>query len=98
MSKFKAGDLALIVGGERHTRNIGKVCELAFPVTPGMVFKNPVNGYRSTVRSEKPGWFVVGDTLIADNGLGYCLIQEKYLIPLRGDFQPEQQKSKEVEA
>ncbi|EME90393.1 TPA: hypothetical protein ACID5V_004145 [Pseudomonas aeruginosa] len=78
MSKFKAGDLALIVSAQ-YEENLGTVVQLV-----------RVDGFYSLISGET-SWLVEGE------GRG-CYCRESALIPLRGDFQPEQQKAKEVEA
>lgn len=105
MSKFKAGDLALIIGS-RHpdSQNCGRVVELVKIVQPGEEFPCP-DGKQRRSGLDKAVWLVEADGLQArsiklgwiDAG-GICLIDEKYLMPLKGDFHPEQQKSREVEA
>lgn len=89
--QFKAGDSALIIGSSRRTRNIGKVCELEFWVGAGDSFTNPVNGIESRNSCPESGWFVTGDSLIGNHGDGYCLVAERHLMPLQGDFEPEEQ-------
>lgn len=100
---FKPGDPALIVGSRTGTSpNIGKSVELIQLVMPGDSFTTP-DGFERRSGSEYPAWMVSGEGLVAitisdrrvDCG-GACLIQERYLMSLRGDFQPEQQKAKEA--
>jgi hypothetical protein len=87
MSNFKAGDLALIKYGDAA----GELVEL--------VSRHTTDG--EVVRG-------VADTFVADGGVQWLvswvhegaegLYDEHWLMPLRGDFQPEQQKSREVPA
>ena len=102
---FKPGDLALIVGSRLGASpNTGKSVELIQPVMPGGSFTTP-DGFERRSGVDYPAWLVVGEGLVAttisDRRVccgGACLIQERYLMPLRGDFAPEQQKSREVVA
>lgn len=78
MSKFKPGDLALIVKAQ-YEENLGQVVTLV-----------RIDWFFSFI-SDETCWIVEGE------GRG-CFCPESALMPLRGDFQPEQQKAKEVEA
>lgn len=78
MSKFKAGDLALMKKAW-HQENVGRCVELVC-----------VNAAYSKIIRET-AWIVKGE------GPG-AWAPESWLMPLRGDFQPEQQKSREVPA
>ncbi|HGP4249080.1 TPA: hypothetical protein ACLM19_005266 [Pseudomonas aeruginosa] len=91
MSKFKAGDLAIIVKvvSDDFLANLGRVV-LVDAVDP-----------------EDKDWDVLisaENLVIWDKEIGQiCFENEGWfhsseLMPLRGDFQPEQQKAKEVEA
>lgn len=101
---FKPGDPALIVGSRLgKSPNIGKSVELIQLVVPGGRFITP-DGFERGSGVDYPVWLVVGEGLVAttisDRQVccgGACLIQERYLMPLRGDFTHEQQKSKEDE-
>lgn len=99
MSKFKAGDLALVIG----ERNFGRCVELiSFHVGPCRV---DIKGNRWVIVPEGvPAWRVTAKDLAGElvpSGKAVktdeVLIRESKLIPLKGDFQPEQQKAKEVE-
>lgn len=104
MSKFKAGDLALIIGGKYpDTPNTGKSVELIQLVQPDEVIDCP-DGHRVRNGSGKVVWLIEGNEIMSrsithnrwvSHG-GVALIQERYLMPLKGDFQPEQEKSKEL--
>lgn len=98
MSKFKAGDLALVVGSD-YPENNGCQVELVAFVTHG--------SHISSVRTEqdfhnvsgKGLWYVVGRVGNPSLELaGESFFEECQLMPLRGDFQPERQKSQEVPA
>lgn len=98
--QFKRGDLAIIVGANSLTQNIGKQCELREFVVSGDCYVAP-NGavYR---HDDVPCWTLVGDDLVAAvEGeavqLGFGVHEPKHLMPLLGDFAPERQKAKEAE-
>lgn len=102
--QFKPGDLALIVGSNTGgSPNIGIAVELAQKLSTNDVFSLPD---RRTIINRGPAcWLVKAQGLSAsalgggwvDLG-GIALVEERHLIPLRGDFAPEQQKSKAVPA
>ena len=92
---FKTGDLALIVSGP----NSGCSVELLSFHVDGQVLLG--SGMYSSVR--EPEWLVAGPGITARFGKSMArhqvkdgLIPPRFLMPLRGDFQPEQQKSREV--
>ena len=99
MSRFKAGDLALIVGSASgYSKSVGKFVELIEPVIPGGTYK--ING-RTYLLNESnsagAGWKVKGD-LVSVNGFnGFCLVAERHLMPLRGNFTPEEMREMEKE-
>lgn len=102
MSQFKNGDLALIIGSDKGTSpNIGMAVELSLKLRTNDVFSLP-DGRRAVNRGPEC-WVVEASGLLAsaynigraDLG-GIALVEERHLVPLRGDFQPEQQKSREV--
>ncbi len=100
MSQFKPGDLALIVGFNKSPVNVGKSCELIAFLHPGDRMDLP-HGNFGGVRhiGTGSGWLVTGSELLSSTGQsGFALVAEKNLMPLRGDFAPEQQKSQEVSA
>ncbi|MCP3791580.1 hypothetical protein F477_03627 [Pseudomonas sp. URIL14HWK12:I3] len=102
--QFKPGDLALIVKAH-HPENIGKVVELIRFDDGELIDHLP---YADTY-TENPDrlrcWLVLGEitvTRVAGEGLGLrtnttAAFLERHLMPLRGDFAPEQQKAKEAE-
>lgn len=102
--QFKPGDLALIIGSSKGTSpNIGMLVELVQKVEHDGAFELP-DGRRMLNRGPLC-WVVRADGAVAQlsaGGLtdlgGLTLCQEKYLMPLRGDFANEQQKAKEVVA
>ncbi|MCH0749525.1 hypothetical protein [Pseudomonas aeruginosa] len=87
MSKFKAGDLALNLQEIPSCISAGVVVELLSRLSPGDLFVED----GQTFLVNRSAWWVLheGDRLY---------IPERYLMPLRGDFQSEQQKAKGVEA
>ncbi|MNO66377.1 hypothetical protein D3C76_571640 [compost metagenome] len=99
--QFKPGDLALIVGAHRFTENIGKTCELVEFLVPGQVsaWRDPADGRPVSNASGRECWLVVGEGLVSSiqDTSGACLAMPAHLMPLRGDFEPEQQKAKEAE-
>lgn len=99
-NQFKSGDLALIVGFNKSPVNLGKACELIAFMQPGERIDyqhGDFGGFRHT--GTQPGWLVSGDGLISSSGnAGHTLVLQNNLMPLRGDFAPELQKSQEVPA
>ncbi|MDG9785383.1 hypothetical protein [Metapseudomonas otitidis] len=99
MSKFKPGDLALIVNCY-EPENIGKCVELVELVPNGCTYES--GEFEVTNGSGMSLWHVAGDIrTVFDDGdvmVGHAQKAECNLMPLRGDFQPEQEKAKEVEA
>ncbi|MGE8454002.1 MAG: hypothetical protein ACN6OP_26010 [Pseudomonadales bacterium] len=99
---FKPGDLALIVGSSKGTSpNIGMAVELVIKLRTNDCFNLPDG--RRAVNKGPECWLVEAFGLLAattragriDLG-GITLALERYLMPLRGDFAPEQQKAKEA--
>lgn len=98
---FKPGDMALIVGAHTMTNNIGKVCELVEILAPEQIstWRDPKDNCRIQNGDVGNAWVVVGDGLISWCGsAGWVAADPAHLMPLRGDFAPEQQKSREVVA
>ena len=101
-NQFKPGDLALIVGANSMFQNIGKACELIQLVEMGELYTAP-NGVLYQ-HADSACWVVTGDGLcrwfedgsIEQSDWGLC--EPRHLRSLRGDFQPERQKSREVPA
>lgn len=96
--QFKPGDLALIIGGP-----VAGCCVelISFHCAGSRVLLASGSYCTSDVES----WRVCGDGLTAKFGnfperrpVKDGLIKPELLMPLRGDFQPEQQKSQEVSA
>lgn len=101
MSKnFKPGDLALIVGCFSSPVNIGKCVELVIAVQPGEMTK--FNNETWFNDASEVSWIVHGEFLKTRKLNGsytdsqFALTCGSYLMPLHGDFQPEQQMNKEA--
>lgn len=99
--QFKAGDLAIIVGANSLTQNIGKQCQLREFVESGDCFVAP-NGMVYW-HDDVPCWTLVGDELAAvlDGEvvhIGFGVHEPRHLMPLRDDFAPTGQKTKAVPA
>lgn len=93
MHNFKAGDLAVVVGCRIDPSSIGHVVELVERTLPGEFFSSPC-GEIFHSEADEPGWVVLSDVDLD----GWAHIAERHLMPLRGDFAPERQKSQEVPA
>lgn len=100
--QFKAGDLALIVGARKCPQNIGLTCELVEFLEVGQVsaWRDPADNRPVVNGADAPCWLVVGDGLASgiEQTTGACLVLRPHIMPLRGDFAPELQKSREVSA
>ncbi|NQD78611.1 hypothetical protein HP436_00255 [Pseudomonas sp. CrR14] len=102
-NQFKPGDLALITGHDHLPSNAGRTCELIAFLLPGDVIENP-NNPSSQMEYDadgEPRWLVRGDRITNDSDdplhAGLDAILECHLMPLRGEFEPEQQKQREAE-
>uniref|UniRef100_A0AAU6W455 ATPase n=4 Tax=unclassified bacterial viruses TaxID=12333 RepID=A0AAU6W455_9VIRU len=86
--QFKPGDPALVIAGNTF---LGCQVEVMSWVNPGDEITGPDGGeWRLNPQSPSGGW------LVECSG-GYCVKYPKSLMPLRGDFSPEQQKAQEAE-
>jgi hypothetical protein len=99
--QFKAGDMAIIVGANSLTQNIGKQCELREFVTAGDHYVAP-NGevYR---HDDVPCWTLVGDGLLAvieDEvvQIGFGIHEPRHLMPIPNEPVPDRAKKREVVA
>jgi len=97
--QFKAGDMAMIVGANSLTQNIGKQCQLREFVVSGDCYVAP-NGMVYQ-HDDVPCWTLVGDGLVAVvEGeivqLGFGVHEPRHLMPLSDDFAPTEQKSTAV--
>lgn len=100
-NEFKAGDLALLVKST-YGVNLGKVVEL-IRFDDSEIIRIPEEGERCfTSNPERLACWVVQGEFSADStlrGLIDCKVAacpQSWLMPLRGDFTHEQQKTKEV--
>lgn len=87
-NQFKAGDLALVIGGGF----MGQVAELVDWVKPGDIVTGPTGKqYVYTPAAGCCGWLCrFGDEM--------AVKYEKYLMPLRGDFSTAPERAQEVPA
>ena len=87
-NNFKPGDLALVIAGGHS----GETAELIRYVEPGDVVVSPTSGksYQFRPSAGVGGWLCSFRDCLA-------IKHEMNLMPLRGDFAPEQQKAKEAE-
>ena len=96
---FKPGDLAMIVDSRARDANVGRVVSLVESMGfPAVYFWKGIE-YRNTTGSQVWVIEVQGDPLETRGG-GHAVrgpICEYKLMPLRGDFAPDQQKAKEAE-
>lgn len=88
MSNFKVGDLALTLIDLAPVM-AGSIVELVEHITKGDVVLT-LEGPRVAICE---GW-ICAHPMVPKN----CAYAVSALMPLRGDFQPEQEKAKEVEA
>lgn len=70
--EFKPGALVLIIAEQPDHGNVGKSGTLAFLVGPGKSYVEPVSGRRVQNGSGCEVWVVVGESLCAANGGGFC--------------------------
>lgn len=96
--QFKPGDLALVIRHENTGRAVTLIRQYLGPAT----FRNE-HGYQ-VIPPGIVAWEIEADSLITTRTasgrvvfVGNLAIGEKCLVPLRGDFEPEQQKAKEAE-
>ena len=85
---FKPDDLALVISGGY----LGETAELVRFVMPGDLIVSPTTGkvYEFRPAAGVGGWLCKFRCM-------HAVKHEKNLMPLRGDFAPEQQKAKEAE-
>lgn len=98
--QFKAGDMALVIGASIES-NIGVVVELIRKTTDPVIRLS--DGRRVNNPENEICWEVSADGLVTTNKLKtipfkvkYAAAPERRLMPLRGDFATEQQKSREL--
>ncbi|MCG3026802.1 hypothetical protein DZ952_012075 [Pseudomonas aeruginosa] len=101
MSKFKAGDLAMVIKAN-HEENLGKVVTLLQSTSEEII--DCGRGEKTSDPNRLLCWVIQHEGLVASTTFGFKRLvnvgarPESWLMPLNGDFQPEQQKAKEVEA
>ncbi|QPP24920.1 hypothetical protein I5102_003411 [Pseudomonas aeruginosa] len=88
MSKFKPGDLAITLI-DLPPVMAGSVVELETKITKGDI----VHTAAGPMLANGSGWIRIHELVP-----GKCAYGEGALMPLKGDFHPEQQKAKGVEA
>lgn len=86
MSQFKEGDIALVIGGNAF---LGSQVEVLRWLTPGDELVHEGAPYVYTPKTGRSAWMV-------SCGARFGVKHESNLMPLRGDFAPEQQKSREL--
>lgn len=87
MSQFKPGDLAITLI-DLPPVMAGSVVELETKITKGDLVRTP----SGLLIANGNGWICIHELVP-----GKCAYGDSALMPLRRDFQPEQQKAKEVE-
>lgn len=99
MSQFKPRDLALIISS-RNEENIGRVVTVVRFAFAGEHINQGAAGYAI---ADDGGVIVEGEIVVNrahDKSIKKTVSRHVFgprdLMPLRGDFQPEQQKSREV--
>ena len=99
--KFKPGDLALIIAAVT-TENIGRIVELVtfHPASEKLVATPDGEFFKNDDGSD--AWVIKGDltvrTLTGKYRSSFAVISPHKLMPLGGDFAPEQAKSSELQA
>jgi len=102
-NQFKVGDLAVIIGYDHLPSNQGRGCELIAKLVPGEVIDHPNDSAieMQYCEGDEPRWLVRGDSIENNSDdpvdAGLDLILERYLMPLGGDLEPDQQKQREAE-
>lgn len=92
MHKFKVGDLALFIGEGFAGLMTGSVVTLEEFIQGGTIRQMPDNSDRSHFYAPCDCW------VVGNEGIDTYITGEKMLMPLRGDFAPERQKSQELPA
>lgn len=100
-NQFKAGDLAVIVGANSLTQNIGRLCELRQFIVSGDMYVAP-NGV-TYQHDDVPCWVVAGEGLfwVADGEPvqgDFGVHEPRHLMPLRGDIATAPERAQEVPA
>lgn len=100
-NQFKAGDLAVIVGANSLTQNIGKHCELRRFIVKGDMYIAP-NG-EVYQHDDVPCWVVTGEGLfwVADGDPvqgDFGVHEPRHLMRLRDGFTTSPERAQEVPA
>jgi hypothetical protein len=101
-NQFKAGDLAIITNCW-FPENIGRVVELSFIAPAGCRYVSP-EGFVNYNTSGVDVWVVTAQGIYTSDhqrgktNAGWTQKAERNLMPLRGNFAPDLQKSHEVSA
>lgn len=91
-NQFKPGDPALVIGAFFTPESIGTVVTLKELVT---VKAHPWGGWYETSEPDALRGWIIEPNEFTEAGDGYL---EFHLMPLRGEFEPDQAKSREVPA
>lgn len=102
MNNFKPGDLALVIKAN-NPENVGRVVELIRYDDSELIDHAPDGPFKTRNPERLPcfvsrGRFVASDLFGTKTSAEVCAVPVAWLIPLRGDFQPERQQSREVPA
>ncbi|AZE53458.1 hypothetical protein C4K03_1287 [Pseudomonas synxantha] len=101
-NQFKPGDLALVIGGDHLPLNTGRQCTLITLAVSGAVLNNPNNDARYVYVGDYTCWLVAGPAIENDSpdleDAGLDLIEERYLMLLRGDFATAPERAQELPA
>lgn len=99
MSKFNPGDLALVVSGSTSSVNVGRTVLLLESMGSPVFYEWDGERYHNVNGDHI--WIIEAQGEALVTRFGDCAkrgpIGQRKLMPLRGDFQPEQQKAKEME-
>lgn len=100
--QFKPGDLAIVIRANK-SENLGKVLELIRYDDSEVIDHAPDGPFRTLNPDRRPSFVVRGSFLTEDlfgraETTEVAAIPIAWLMPLRGDFQPERKQSREVPA
>jgi hypothetical protein len=99
--QFKPGDLAVIVGTVRDHETLGRTVELLEYLGDDDAIEVPTGGWVNNVERNRMWWVCLVDGAYT-NSLGHTKSEgpcrEQFLLPLRGDFVPAEEKSQAVSA
>ncbi|UZZ12428.1 hypothetical protein NDO41_08115 [Ectopseudomonas mendocina] len=96
-NQFKPGDMALVIASAFQENN-GCQVELVEFVPHGSMISSVLTEQDFYNESGEGIWYVIGRVVNPQLELaGESFFRERQLMPLRGYFEPEQQKAREVE-